>query len=357
MRKRRPTLKLVAEKTGLSVTTVSDVINNRQGTRVSPATRLKVLKVAEELHYHPHSAARNLVTQKAHCVGIVFYDVDYITIPVFAEAVVGMSNRALSTNYTIQLCNSVLQHSPEKDNYYFLKLVRERRVDGLIVYDQAVSPQEILRLEELGMPYVLINREIADSAAPTVLFDHFECVKMIIEHLHDLGHKSILFVEWKGFRNYYTGGAFYRNFIEYVKRYPDIQVNAVGTVAIDSPRVEGVDLSELKQILSQYPETTAVFGTDKLICKFASGLKQMGVSIPEGMSVVGINNEFFTSLVEPPITSVNVPYREMGSQAFDMLTELFEGGGAKKSVVFKPTLVQRRSCAPPRKQVDISFVK
>jgi len=357
MRKNSVTLKLIAETTGLSITTVSDVLNDRPGARVSAATRRKVLRAAEKLNYHPHSAARSLVTQKAHCVGIVFYDVDYITIPVFSEAVVGISNQALTRNYTIQLCTSVLQNLPEKDNYFFLKMARERRVDGLIIYDQAVAPEEIRRLDDLNMPYVLINRELPGADAPNVLFDHFECVRLIIEHLHDLGHKDILYIDYKGFRDHYTGGVFYRDCMEYMKRYPDLNVNAVGTENIDSVSTEEVDLEEAKAVLSQYPETTAIFGLDKLICKFASALKQFGLRLPSDMSLVGINNEFFSGLVEPPITTVHIPYREMGSQAFTMLLELLRGDTSRRDVVFKPTLKIRRSSAPPRQQATVHLME
>lgn len=337
---RRPTIRDVAAHAGVSHQTVSRVINGRDN--VTDETRERVLAAIKELQYVPSPLARGLMGSRTHSIGMVTADVtDYF----FAQAIAGAELETRTRGYYLMIAS--VEGETEDDELAYLRLMLERRVEGLIV----ARPQLPLSAEQLPpsverVPLVSVgSSELPGFMAVDV--DNrgggFEATSLLVRR----GHRAIATItgpEWPSARARLVG---YRDALrEAGIPYDETLVEAASDWGLESGQ------EALSRLLTRGASFTAVFAHSDLLALGAiRELRSRGLAVPDDVSVVGYDDIPVASFVEPPLTTVRQPMREVGALAAKLLLDRIAGdGGAPVGgrIHLPTTLVERGSVGPPR---------
>jgi len=304
------TIRDVAERAGVSVATVSHVIN---GTRkVAPETAERVRRTMEELDYHPNAVARSLRTRKTQVIGVVVSD---ITNPFFATLVRGAEDAALEAGYSIFVCNS--DETLEKENRY-VQVLRRRRVDGMLLAPVGGGENSAVRkLARQGVPFVFVDRRAPGVEADAVLSDNVGGAYLATKHLIERGHERIgIVLGIPGATTSEERLAGYRRALEEA----GIPL-AEELVVWGGYRVEGGRRATAK-LLSLTPPPTAIFSTNNLMTiGVLQELFRHGVRIPGEMGVVGFDDLEWAEMANPPLTAVAQRPHEIGYRAVRLLLD------------------------------------
>jgi len=328
----RVTMADVAREAGVSVMTVSRVMNNKD--QVRPATCQRVLDVVERLGYRPSGIARGLATQRTGTLGLVVLDVAN---PFFADVARGAEERAYAEGYNVFLCNT--DEDPQRE-MAVLGSLEEKRVDGLVLCSSRLGESE-LRAALVRYPaVVLVNRRLGGDGAGAVLVDDEAGARMATRHLLQAGHRAVGFLA--GPRTSYSGR-------ERAKGYrtalsdAGLSFNPVWMCHC-SPVVEGGH-EAARQLLIAHPELTALFCYNDLVAVGAlQACAELGRRVPDDVAVVGFDDILLAALVTPPLTTCRVPRYELGAQAMQLLLDRIDGGLDKcEEVVLRPELIVRAS--------------
>ena len=304
------TIRDVAERAGVSVATVSHVIN---GTRkVAPGTAERVRRAMEELDYHPNAVARSLRTRKTQVIGVVVSD---ITNPFFATLVRGAEDAALEAGYSIFVCNS--DETLEKENRY-VQVLRRRRVDGMLLAPVGGGENPAIRkLARQGVPFVFVDRRAPGVEADAVLSDNVGGAYLATKHLIERGHERIgIVLGIPGATTSEERLAGYRRALEEA----GIPL-AEELVVWGGYRVEGGRRATAK-LLSLTPPPTAIFSTNNLMTiGVLQELFRHGVRIPGEMGVVGFDDLEWAEMANPSLTAVAQRPHEIGYRAVRLLLD------------------------------------
>jgi len=176
----------VAEKAGVSVATVSRVFSGKAG--FSKETRNKVLETAQKLGFTPNSFASALRSGKSNNIGVAIREFKYITGNYFGSIISGIAQLSDENNKGLMFATSVSSGVKEAE---YIRIAKERRVDGLIVIDQSIKKTELLKLSKPGVPIVLVDRKDSTGRLPSVCVDYSRAVREAVSSLIKLGHKRI----------------------------------------------------------------------------------------------------------------------------------------------------------------------
>jgi len=315
------TIKDVAAKVGVSPSTVSRVLNDRPG--ISPQTRERVLQAAQELNYSPSVAARSLATAHTYNVGYIGYKHDSGS---FAD--LGSSNvtsgtlEGIDEELTMRGYHLLTTYA-NKETVRSLDvpdMVRQRRVDGLILNGPAFSPRFILQLRNMGLPIVLVDNMLNETVIDCVLCDNergaFQAVKHLIEH----GHECILFLsgpaDWLSSRERAAG---YRCALHEAGLEPHVVF--MPKTAVDT------GCKAMLTALEEYPDLTAVMAVNDATAVGAiRTCQQAGRIVPDEIAVVGFDDEPWAQVHTPPLTTVRICWHEVGIQAARRVVALIERG-------------------------------
>lgn len=294
------TMKQVAEKAGVSTSTVSHVLNN---TRiVSPDARARVQAAIADLRYIPSAVARSLKNDRTHTLGMM---IPNNSNPYFAEVIQGVEDAAFKFGYNIILCNSY--DEPKKQAAY-IRVLLEKRIDGLILMASG-SDEELSRLlADEDLPKVLVDREISGVQADVIQADHEQGAYLATKYLLDLGHTAIACVsgpkDLLSSRDRVSG--YLRALREYgVKFRLDCLVNSDFTS-------QGGYLA-FQQLLALPQRPSAIFVSNDLMA--IGGLcaaSAAGIRIPDQLSVVGYDDIALASFSTPPLTTIAQAKHEIG---------------------------------------------
>lgn len=342
----RVTIKDIAKRTGLSVSTVSLVLNHKS-ERISEKTVQTVLQTAEEMHYHPNRLAVGLITKKTQTLGLIIPD---IVNTFFAEIAKGAEAECQKRGYSLILCNT--NDNPQKDVDYVNVLI-DKGVDG-ILFTMAVSSQvhkdtqcfQIMNQAE--KPVVLVDRAVQEEdlgcVAPSVTVDNELGGYAATRHLLELGHQKIGFISGPMGEQ-----SSQKRLFGYIRALQEFSVTFDPTLMKvgDYHTPTGYRLS--KELIEQ--GVTAIFACNDMM---AYGIYQQaserGLSIPGDLSVVGFDDLQFSQFMEVPLTSMKQPACEIGKCAVEKIIERIEHPGEQQeSVRFKPELMVRKSTAQVRK--------
>ena len=310
------TIRDVAQKAGISVATVSHVIN---GTRkVAPETAERIKQAMEELDYHPNAVAQSLRTQKTKAIGIVVSD---ITNPFFATLVRGAEDAAIEAGYSLIVCNS--DESLEKEDRY-VRLLRQRRMDGLLISPVGDgSSKAVQELPRWRIPFVFIDRCAEGIKADAVLSDNIEGAYQATKHLIERGNSRIgIILGIKGATTTKERLAGYRKALnEACVPFSDELVTYGGY------RVEGGQ-KMMEEFLSLPELPTAIFSTNNLMTVgVLRALTYHGIAIPHEMAVVCFDDLDLGELFQPPLTAVTQNPYEIGKIATEILFFRFANDG------------------------------
>lgn len=337
------TIREVAKKAGVSVMTVSRVINGK--SNVKESTREKVLKAIEELGYVPNSVARSLTLKKTATIGLVISD---ITNPFFTTVARGVEDTAISKHFTVILCNT--DENPEKELMYIEVLARHK-VDGVIFTSASGKKSPLKSFFLRNIPLVLIDRTIEGvEDVDIVRGDSVLGAYMLTKHLIELGHKRIGIVV--GSKHISTAVDRIEGYKRALKDF-NIPIDENLIKINENSKFSKEDGYRLtKELLNMDNPPTAIFGGNNLMSIGAIlAIREMGLKIPEDISLVSFDDIESLSEVYPFLTVVKQPAYSMGVLATELLIRRIENKDKikeKREVLLKPELIIRSSTAPPK---------
>ena len=326
----------VAESAGVSVGTVSNVLNRPE--KVAAATVARVQAAIDELGFVRNDAARQLRAGRSRSIGLIVLD---SANPFFAEVARGAEERAAAEGMTVLLGNS--DQAPERESAY-LDLFREQRVNGVLLTPAVLDPEPVRRLAGSGVPVVLVDGELPGSTTPSVAVDDVEGGHLAVSHLLALGRRRIAFVGGPlSIRQVADRLAGARRALDDV---PDAQLEVIEQAGLTV--LHGRAAGE--QIAARAPgaRPDAVFcANDLLAVGVMQGTAILGsIRIPDDLALVGYDDIDFAQATVVPLTSVRQPAREIGATAVDLLLEtLADSAAPARQVRFRPELVVRASTA------------
>lgn len=320
----------VALRADVSLATVSRVLSG--STSVRDASRRRVLAVVEEMGYRPNRLARNLRRQQVDMIGVVVSDIEN---PHFSEIVRVVEDEAYKAGYRVLLCNT--DETADKQQAY-LEMMAGERVLAAIVSPADAQAKGVESLLSLGIPVVALDRMIGDERTDAVVCANVEGLRRATEHLIWLGHKRIAFV---GGRTDVETGA------ERLQGYT-AAMRAAGLVpfSLDGGfRTEGAEAVVADLVTHAQRPTALVVANNLMTLGAIRALRQAGVSTPDEIALVGVDDPPWADLVDPPLTTVAQPVRQMARTAMELVLERIEGrrAGARR-VVLPLELRVRRSC-------------
>ncbi|MGH7615037.1 MAG: LacI family DNA-binding transcriptional regulator [Gemmatimonadales bacterium] len=327
------TIREVARGAGVSVATVSRVYNHSHHVREE--TRQRVRRTVQHLGYSPHGAARSLVTNRTHTIGVLLPD---LYGEFFSELIRGIDQAAQARGYHL-LVSSARSHgdSPEP----VLRSMRGR-VDGLILMTPDLDAASAGRSLPAGFPVVLLNCPPSDAPCDSLGIANFEGARAMIRHLATVGHRRIAII---------CGDA--RNFdaAERLRGYR-AAVAELGLEADPALELPG-DFSEAaghaagRRILDEGRRPTAVFGAnDCMTIGALSAFRAAGLRVPEDIALAGFDDIPMAQYVDPALTSVHVDISELGRLATERLLDALREPAPRslQRQTLNTTLVVRRSC-------------
>jgi LacI family transcriptional regulator len=330
------TMRDVAERAGVSPTTVSRVLNNTH--YIAEETKARVLEVVQELNYFKNVHARRLATGKSDLFGLVISD---IANPFFPEVIRGFQTAAWDHGFDTLLLNT--EYSQDRTQSIVRKLV-ESDVRGVAIMTSSIDNAATHELTSAEIGVVFSNLCSADKFVSNITVDYSGGISQAIEHATQLGHRRTAVIA--GPEGNRTAATITQGLIVGLSRRGMKPV----TVVNSDYRVDA-GASAVKEILHAPKTPTVIFcGSDLIAMGAMSALEEAGVKIPEDISIVGIDNISFATLARPPLTTINVPREQLGATAFQALermSQLKRHRGAEYTL--KTELVVRKSTAPARR--------
>ncbi len=333
------TLKHVADRAGVSFSTVSRAINHPD--KVHDETRARVEAAIRHLGYTPHRAARRLRGQPTHAqiFGLLIPDIEN---PFYSGIVRGVEDRAFAGGYAVILSNT--NEDPDRERFY-LDVLRQEAAAGAILPPS--SDGSGLDLEALGFPVVCVDRRPERGAFDTVVVDNEAGAFEAVAHLARLGHQRIGLVAAS--LSLSTSRERKAGYLRALREHglpADERWVRTGEPRREAGRTLAFDL-----LGSPDPPTALFVGNNVMAMGALMAARSRGLRVPDDLSVVGFDDPPWTQLVSPPLTTVRQPTFEIGRTAADLLLQRVEDPDREPALVTLPTaLVVRGSCSPPARR-------
>lgn len=338
-RPRRPSITDVARRAGVSVGTVSNVLNRPD--QVTPATRERVQAAIEELNFVRNASARQLRAGTIRTVGAIVLD---IANPFFTEVARGIEDRLAPDEYTLMLSSS--DEDPEREARY-LRLYEEHGVQGVLVTPSQGSLETILALRERGIGVVLLDATAEVDDVSSVGVDDVRGAALAVEHLLDLGHERIAFINGPdSIRQCVDRRAGVVAALVAAGRDPEAVLTEVTVASLNADAGEKA-MHELLAIDASRRPTATFCVNDFTALGALRALRWADVRVPDAMAVVGYDDVAIAPMLTVPLTSVHQPTHTLGWTAADLLLREADadGGAEHQRVLFQPELVVRASTA------------
>ncbi len=336
------TIKDIAKVAGVSHTTVSRAL--RGNPAISKETVSRVQQIASELGYVPNKAARGLKTQRSGILGVI---VRRIVDPFFGEVLDGIEEVLSEKDYSLFLAAS--QRNPEREES-IVRLMSERRVDGVIICSTQVGEKHRQQLEQFGVLTVLINNQAADNITHSVYHNDAEGCRELTRYLIELGHTKIAYLG--NARAGRTTEDRKQGYLDEMRRHmlpvpPEFVIEGPNGLA-DGGRVGTLKFLELAS-----PPTGIICYNDVMAIGAMRSLNEAGYRVPDDISVTGFDNIDLAAYVTPTLTTFDQPKYELGRQAAHMMLRLLEKRGddtttlSSDVIMLQGKLILRHSTAPP----------
>jgi LacI family transcriptional regulator len=326
-------MKDVADRVGVSISTVSHVLNQTRYVETDLANR--VHEAVESLGYQLNAVARGLRRRETRMIGMVVPDNSN---PYFAELARSIEDACFKLGYNVILCNS--DEDPAKERAY-LSLLAEKRVDGVIFVDSGGDPHALESFFETNAPVVVLDRKVKDVACDSIVVDNQRGGRLATSHLIRGGHTRIGCIcgptKLSSAKERLQG---YREVMEAA----DLPVDPTLTQSGDFHITGGY--SAMNCLLDLCPGITAVFACNDLMALGAlRAIAARDLQVPRDIAVVGFDGIALADYAEPPITTVVQPIRKMGQLATELVVSRVSGGSQPaRHFSLKTKLVVRESC-------------
>jgi LacI family transcriptional regulator len=327
---KKPNLRTLASRAGVSVNTASRAINDKPD--INPLTKEKILGIAREIGYVPNASAVALRTQKTRTLGVVIADNNN---PFYAEVLSGIEAEAKENNYHIILTNTRRDYQEEETA---IDLLLAKQVDGLLIAPVQEKNEDIYKLVDSKIPFVVVGRDYENLSIDAVYSDESKGGYIATEYLIKRGFKNIS----------YIGGYTYKSPARmrlegYKKALTDYGIPLKESLI----KIGDIDINDgykyTKDMFEQGINFQAIFAYNDMMAFGAiKAIKERGLEIPRDIGLVGYDNILFSSLVSPPLTTVNLKKDKLGRESVRLLLSKINGHRKKnKKIVLDVDLIIR----------------
>lgn len=325
-------MKDVAEIAGVSVQTVSAVVNDKP--EITAETRDRVLAAIEALNYRPSLGARSLRTRKTQTIALVVSNITSVAIAAMAGAA---EAHAYEFGYSLLFYDT--QNDVERETNFF-KAVVQQWVDGVIFIPALGQLGRLDILQAAGIPSVAIDRVPENYDGPAVMLNNTKVGCLAAEHLLELGHTDLAHI---------SGPQPLRLAQERARGF----LQALETAGMDAQRclIEEGDFKcesgygAMQRLLARHPRPTAVFAANDLMAIGAMrAVDEAGLRVPADVSIVGVDDIQVAAFQNPPLTTIHQPLTELGTTGVQLLLDILKGQElTAPQIVIEPTLIVRQS--------------
>lgn len=333
------TIRDLAKKAGVSVATVSRVLNNYPD--VSSETKQRVLKLAEEMNYRPSAAARTLVTRRSNILGVFFLR-DHLNAmvlhPFFQEVIVGFKATVGRAGFDLLFFTS---QKPGESGFTYLKRSRHHRVDGVVLMGVDRSDPTVTELANSDIPVMSIDVDLLGRRAGYVVSDNQRGARLATHHLGSLGHKRIALIN--GVPLSRPG---HDRFAGYRQALTEMGLPYRPEYVLDDDFTWEFGYAAMQQLLDLPEPPTAVFAAaDFLAIGAMKAIKERHLQVPRDIALVGFDDIEVASMVHPALTTIRQHKAEMGQAAGEALIKMIEDSTYAPPIVTLPVeLIIRESC-------------
>ena len=344
MREKKPTIEDVAKQAGVSLSTVSAVINRVDV--VKPDTRQRILAAIKQLNYHPNLYASNLARRRTRILGLIVSD---IVNPFFAETARAIEREASARGYRVSL--AATEFSPVQLRSWVFQMIA-MRVAGLAVMTSETDREAMQVIRSQALPAVFLDVGAVSPTISNIRVDTRSGLFQSVCHLVELGHKRILFVKNSPIKAVHKDMLSHKlrhqGFAAAIRKFRSRGVE--GTV-IDHPGDGPASgLQVMHQTVGKLPFTAVVAINDSVAIGVYRGLDEAGYKIPSDVSVVGFDNTHLCEFLNPPLTTVNIPRDVLGRMVVSTLIKTAETQEPGQELLLGTELVVRNSTLFPRVQ-------
>lgn len=326
------TIKDVAKEAGVAISTVSNVLNNVD--IVSPETKKKVLETVERMNYVPNMNAKFLKSNKKNTIGLFLSSIQGDYYRMLMQAV------HLQCKLKNYLLNIYISNENTSEEIY--SMIISSGVEGAIVLNERLSDEYIDRLTKAKMPIVYIDREIANNYMSSVIIDNAEGTTIALEYLIKQGHRRIGFLH--GIYNY-DDDTRYSAYLNVLNKY-SLPVDE--NIILRGYFEELLAYSEMRVMLLKGVELPDAFfcANDEMAWGCIRALTEVGIKVPDQVSVIGFDDHSSSKYFTPPVTTVRSPVTELGNTSATELFRLMHEEGQSGGIITRlsPSLVIRDSC-------------
>ena len=326
----RITINDVAKDAGVSIATVSRVINNKSS--VNDEIRERVLKSINKLGYYPNAFAKNLAKNTSNSIGLILPD---ITNPYFPMVARGVEDAVHLQGYSLFISNT--DNNPTLEKEYIEKMIRQQ-VAGIILISSSLDNQSVHELTKQDIPVVLCDRINKNLPFDTVTIDHYQAAREAVAKLIELGHRDICHLA--GPKNVFSSEMRKKAYLDLMeeKNLPAMVLHG------DFNYESGFSLAK-SLIKEKVP--SAIFASNDLIALGAmNALYEEGFRIPEDISIIGFDDILFAKISRPQLTTISTPAYQLGSSAVGLLFERIKGVRAEPiNLILDYQLIQRETHA------------
>ena len=330
------TIKDIAKRAGVSVATVSYVINNTRW--VHEDKRRRVMEAIRELNYVPNAVARGLRVQRSNAISLIVSD---ITNPFYPDIARACQEAAQARGYTVNIVNT--DDSPDKMSEA-LKQLRGGKADGAVITSALPdNREEIGQLIREGYPLVLASRKLEDLGVDSIVADNRRGAMMAVSHLVGLGHRKIAFVN--GVEGSWINKTRTEGYLQAMKE-AGLPVHPEWLTSGQARYEASYRAARMLLSLPEDKRPTAIMNlTDLGAYGVLDAATDMGVRVPDDLAVIGFDDLFISGLRNIQLTTIRIPRHEMGRLATEMLFDRMANRDAEpRSVVMPVELVVRKTC-------------
>ena len=329
-RRRRVTLHDVAREAGVSIKTVSRVINEE--SVVGETTRAGVQQAIDRLGYQPNELARSLKGSRSRTIGLIIAD---ISNPFSADLCKEVEKVARNRGYSVILCASAEDAATENE---YVELLIQRRIDGLLLVPAPGNHDRLSRESEAGLPMVALDRPVEGTDTDTVLTESRRSARLATEHLVSHGHRRVAFVGDD--ERIYTARQRLAGYLDTMEEAGPDPLYRLGAGDIASAAEATRDLLSVES-----PPTALFAGNSLITAGILRALEEGGIRPPQNISLVGFEDTELLSSLRPRLTFVRQPSKEMGRRAAELLFQRIDAEDLPLQHIVLPTeFVIKESC-------------
>ena len=302
-------IKDVAKEAGVSVTTVSRVMNNRG--YISEKTRKKVYDAIDKINYHPNELAKNLQQQKTNLIGLILPD---ISVNFYAEEAKYIEEELYNRVYKLMLCNAY--NSSKRENEY-INMLQRNKVDGIIIGSHTLEIEDYLKI---NLPIIALDRYLGENI-PVICADHVQGGRLAAKHLIDCGCKNV--VQFAGYNKVKLPAN--KRHLEFTKTMIENNINFKTIEMGLNSFTNEENLDYIDYMFENYKNIDGVFATDNIATLVVKEAMKRGKKIPDDLKVVGYDGTKNSELFNPILTTIKQPIKEICIDAVDKLIKLIDG--------------------------------